>query len=158
MSAPRWAMEATVQPLKVYIGYDDAERQAYDLAVASLRGRASIPVDVTPLDICRLAESGLIRRPTDRRGHRYDLLSNAPASTDFAISRFLVPILAQTGPALFVDSDVVFLADVANLLAYIELFDFPLMCVKHEYTPRTGPKMDGQVQTSYARKNWSSHT
>jgi len=31
-----------------------------------------------------------------------------------------------------------------------------LMCVKHDYQPSTREKMDGQIQTPYARKNWSS--
>ncbi len=29
-------------------------------------------------------------------------------------------------------------------------------CVKHQYKPVLGIKMDGQIQTAYARKNWSS--
>jgi hypothetical protein len=28
--------------------------------------------------------------------------------------------------------------------------------VKHDHQPQSGMKMDGQIQTSYARKNWSS--
>jgi hypothetical protein len=103
--------------LRVYIGYDIREPETYRVAERSLRRNASIPVEVTPLSSARLAESGLLRRPTDLRGQRYDIHSNAPASTEFAISRFLVPILAQTGWALFCDSDVVFLGDVAELLS-----------------------------------------
>jgi hypothetical protein len=30
------------------------------------------------------------------------------------------------------------------------------MCVKHHYAPKEESKMDGQVQTQYVRKNWSS--
>ncbi len=29
-------------------------------------------------------------------------------------------------------------------------------CVQHDYQPKGGVKMDGKVQTSYPRKNWSS--
>ena len=141
--------------MKVYIGQDDAEPEAYAVAEASLRGRSTIPVDVTPLNITRLAEVGLLRRPRDTRGHRYDILSNAPASTDFAISRFLVPILAQSGWALFVDCDVIFKANIAELLALADE-RYALMCVQHAYSPSTGSKMDSQVQTRYPRKNWSS--
>lgn len=147
--------------MKVFIGYDDAEPQAYDLAVASLRGRASIPVDVTPLDARRLAEHGLLRRTIDKRqgpsgrGGHYDFASNAPASTDFAISRFLVPILAQSGWALFCDCDVVALADIAELEQIADP-RYAVMCVQHQYQPRAGFKMDGQAQTRYPRKNWSS--
>ncbi|WP_143074774.1 hypothetical protein [Methylobacterium sp. ap11] len=28
--------------------------------------------------------------------------------------------------------------------------------VQHDYVPRSASKMDGQVQTTYPRKNWSS--
>jgi hypothetical protein len=31
-----------------------------------------------------------------------------------------------------------------------------VMCVQHDYKPKEGTKMDGQVQTVYPRKNWSS--
>ena len=30
------------------------------------------------------------------------------------------------------------------------------MCAQHDYTPKEGIKMDGQTQTVYPRKNWSS--
>lgn len=141
--------------MRVFIGYDAREAAAYEIAVSSLVRRASQPVSVTPLNSQRLAESGLLRRPTDLRGQRYDIFSNAPASTDFAISRFLVPMLAQTGWALFTDSDVIFLEDVAKLFALAD-DRYAVMCVKHDYAPVAGRKMDNQVQTVYPRKNWSS--
>lgn len=141
--------------MKVYIGYDAREPDAYEVAVSSLRRRASAAVSVTPLDIRRLEAWGLLRRPTDLRGQRYDLPSNAPASTEFAISRFLVPMMAQTGWALFVDGDVVFLEDVAHLFALADP-RYAVMCVQH--APQIGAlqKMDGQAQLAYPRKNWSS--
>ena len=141
--------------MRVYIGSDSRERRAYAVAEKSLRRRASIPVEVTPLCANRLAATGLLNRPTDHRGGLYDLHSNAPASTEFAISRFLVPHLAQAGWVLFVDSDVVFLADVAELFALADP-QYAVMVVKHRYEPATGTKMDGQVQTAYPRKCWSS--
>lgn len=141
--------------LKVFIGYDHREPRSYQVAVNSLLKHSSIPVDVTPLDINRLAETGLLRRPQDTRGQRYDILSNAAASTEFAISRFLVPILAQTGYALFADSDVVFMDDVAELMKLADP-QYAVQCVKHSYAPNESTKMDGQAQLIYARKNWSS--
>jgi lipopolysaccharide biosynthesis glycosyltransferase len=141
--------------MKVYLGYDSHEPTAYEVAVSSLVRRASATVSVTPLDIRRLESWGLLRRPTDLRGQRYDLPSNAPASTEFAISRFLVPMLAQTGWALFADSDVVFLDDVAELFGLADP-QYAVMCVQH--APQAGAlrKMDGQIQLPYPRKNWSS--
>lgn len=144
-----------MKPLKVYLGYDSREPRAYKVAEASLLANASVPVDVTPLNSQRLAEHGLLRRPTDTRGQRYDLPSNAPASTEFAISRFLVPLLAQTGWALFCDSDVVFMGDVAGLFALADPA-YAVQVVRHEFDNLGGSKMDNQVQTAYPRKLWSS--
>ena len=141
--------------LNVYLGFDSREPESYRVAVKSLHKHASQPVHVTPLRSDKLAEVGLLRRPQDTRGQRYDILSNAAASTEFAISRFLVPILAQTGWALFADSDVVFMDDVAKLFALADS-RYAVMVVKHEYTPQEGTKMDGQAQLVYGRKNWSS--
>jgi len=142
-------------PAQVYIGYDNQQDLAYQVAAASLLRRASISVKVCGLDARKLASSGMLRRTVDTRRGRYDLSSNAPCATDFAISRFLVPLLAQSGWALFVDCDVLFLADIAELFARAD-DSKALMVVKHQYRPRRGRKMDGKKQTVYARKNWSS--
>jgi lipopolysaccharide biosynthesis glycosyltransferase len=139
----------------VYIGYDRREPRSYEAAVRSLHLNADDPVIVHKLDSERLADTGLLRRPQDTRGQRYDILSNANASTEFAISRFLVPILQQSGWALFVDSDVIFLGDVADLFALADPSK-AVMCVKHQQEGGPSTKMDGQLQQFYARKNWSS--
>ena len=139
---------------RVYIGFDQREAAAYAVAEKTLKKHSPSAV-VTPLKADRLAASGLLRRPQDRRGLIYDLPSNAPCSTDFAISRFLVPHLAQTGWALFVDADVVFLADVAELFDQADQSK-AVMVVKHNNGHVAGTKMDGQEQVLYPRKNWSS--
>lgn len=139
---------------RVYIGFDQREAAAYAVAEKTLKKHSPCAV-VTPLKADRLAASGLLRRPQDRRGLIYDILSNAPCSTEFAISRFLVPHLAQTGWALFVDADVVFLADVAELFDQADQ-DKAVMVVKHNNGHVAGTKMDGQEQLLYPRKNWSS--
>lgn len=140
--------------MKIYIGYDERERHAYDVAVKSASKYA---VDITPLEISRLAERGLLRRPVDKRGGKtYDIYSNAHASTDFAASRFLVPIIHQTGWCLFTDCDVVFMADPNELWSYADS-RYAVMVVNHEQeVGRDSVKMDGQPQAFYARKNWSS--
>jgi lipopolysaccharide biosynthesis glycosyltransferase len=120
----------------------------------SLKTRSGI--EATPLDAERLAASGILRRTTDTRGGQiYDLPSNAPCSTRFAISRFLAPILAQTGWCLFADADVVFLADVKDLFALAD-DRYAVMCVKHQQRVTETLKMDGQPQLQYHRKNWTS--
>jgi lipopolysaccharide biosynthesis glycosyltransferase len=84
----------------------------------------------------------------------YDLASNALCSTEFAVSRFLVPILCQSGWALFTDCDVVFMANPRALMALVEE-DKAVMVVKHNHHGE-GLKMGGMTQTDYPRKNWSS--
>ena len=58
------------------------------------------------------------------------------------------------GWALFIDSDII-LEDVDNLFALADE-KYAVMCVQHDYKPKPGLKMDGQLQTVYPRKNWSS--
>lgn len=139
--------------MNVYLGYDPRESDAYRVAEKSLK-RVSPWAKPQRLDADRLAAYGLLRRPTDLRGGIYDLPSNAPASTAFHVSRFLVPHLCQSGWALFADCDVVFLCDVAELFALADPTK-AVMVVKHEQAG-AGMKMDGQVQSAYTRKNWSS--
>lgn len=140
--------------MKVWIGHDRREQAAYDVAVRSLCARTR-GVELEPLKLDRLAATGLLRRSTDARGQLYDLPSNAPCATEFAISRFLVPILCQSGWALFVDCDVVFMADAAELFALADPAK-AVMVVKHANGHYAGTKMDGQAQQLYPRKNWSS--
>jgi hypothetical protein len=139
--------------VKVFIGYDEREKLAFEVACKTLRDVSSLTA--TPLDNDRLAAAGLLWRPVDTRGRKYDIVSNAYCSTDFANSRFLTPLLAQTGWALFVDADVVFLQDPAGLLAHADPRK-AVMVVQHPQSGSSGVKMDGQVQEAYLRKNWSS--
>lgn len=115
----------------------------------------------------RLREQQLYWRPTEKRGERLiDVLSRrgpsktSPAyggemSTEFAISRFLVPHMATSGWALFMDGDVL-VRD--NLVRLFEQADpqYAVMCVKHVHVPAGDLKMGDQLQTAYKRKNWSS--
>lgn len=145
-----------IEPLRVYVGYDSREDDAYRVCEDSLRRTATAPVVVTPIRLQKAERLGLIDRPWRIcRGSIWDVPSEAPQSTEFAISRFLVPILAQSGWALFVDCDVVFCRDVYELFALRDP-RFALQCVKHGELTDTAPKMDGQPQTVYSRKNWSS--
>jgi lipopolysaccharide biosynthesis glycosyltransferase len=66
-----------------------------------------------------------------------------------------VPIICQDGFALFTDCDVVFLDDVNKMLSEIKPGK-AVYVVKHNHDGSETLKMDGQKQTSYPRKNWSS--
>lgn len=140
---------------KVFVGYDPREAEAFAVCVQSIKRHAwDMPVYGICLD--EVEAAGLYWRALEKRnGQLWDTISEAPMSTQFAISRFLTPHLAGGGWALFMDCDMMLRTDIN------ELFDaadprYAVMCVKHKHEPCTTIKMDGQLQTLYARKNWSS--
>ena len=140
--------------MKVYIGSDPREQAAVEVAVKTLRRVSGIQAELLQLD--RLVSIGLLRRIADTRGGQaFDMVSGAPMSTEFAISRFLVPILCQQGWALFTDCDMVFLRDPQEMLAEIEPGK-AVYVVQHDHKPSEQYKMVNQIQTTYPRKNWSS--
>lgn len=146
---------------KIYIGYDRRETLAYDVARSSILRRTSKPKTtiIHPLELNQLSIGGkfpLLTRPVEiRDGKMWCPISQAPMATEFAISRFCVPFLQKKGWALFVDCDVVCLADITELFALADE-KYAVMCVKHEHKPTETTKMDAQMQTTYSRKNWSS--
>ena len=143
--------------LKVFVGFDPREALAYQVCVASLLARSSLRLEVTPLVQAHLRAVGLYSRPECWRGkQRWDEISQAPVSTEFALTRFLVPRLAGfAGWALYCDCDFLWRADIAELLALTEP-DKAVMLVPHDHRPEETVKMDGRLQVGYPRKNWSS--
>lgn len=131
--------------------------RVWNVAARSLLRHASSAVDVERLDMIHLRHRGLYRRPTEARAHGYwDVISDAPMSTGHAISRFLVPALCDyAGWALFTDGDVLFRRDIAQLYALADPRK-AVQVVQHQHAPSATVKMEGQAQTLYARKNWSS--
>jgi len=130
--------------MKVFVGYDTREDIAYQVCKHSIVSKQP-EADVRPLKQQELRDAGWYTRPVDKL-----------ASTEFTFTRFLVPELANfEGWALFMDCDMILTTDIK------ELFDqaddkYAVMCVKHDYKVKEGTKMDGQKQTVYPRKNWSS--
>ena len=134
-----------MEPLRVYVGWDSREDIAYQVCKQSILDHASVPVKVIPLKQDDLRKKGIYTRSVDQL-----------ASTEFTFTRFLVPYLAgYTGWALFIDCDFVFLDDVKKIFDQAD-DKYAIMCAQHDYTPKEGTKMDGQVQHVYPRKNWSS--
>ena len=128
----------------VFVGYDTREDIAYQVCEFSIK-RFNADVAITPLVQHELRQKKIYWREIDKL-----------ASTEFTFTRFLVPHLMNfKGWALFIDCDIVFLEDVNNLFSLAD-DRYAVMCVKHEFNPKPGLKMDGQVQTVYPRKNWSS--
>lgn len=143
--------------LDVYVGWDSREHEAFRVAAHSVNARSSRIARVHRLDAADLYQRRLYWRPIEKHnGHgAHDHLSGYSQSTEFAVTRFLVPYIHKTGWALFVDCDMVFLGDVAELFALADE-RYAAMVVKHDYTPQQQLKMDGQPQRAYPRKNWSS--
>ena len=130
--------------MKVFVGYDTREDMAYQVCKHSIE-RHSPTAEVIPLKQNDLRDSGWYNRPVDKL-----------ASTEFTFTRFLVPELANfNGWAVFMDCDMLLRTDIAELFAQTDETK-AVMCVQHDYAPKEGTKMDGQKQTVYPRKNWSS--
>lgn len=131
--------------LQIFIGYDPKESVAYYTLAHSILRRASVPVTIAPLMQSQL--KGIYTRP---RG--------PTESTEFSLTRFLVPHLAgYRGWSVFMDCDMLCRSDIAELAAQIERQpDKAVLVCKHDYVPKTERKFLDQVQTKYARKNWSS--
>jgi|TARA_B100001094_G_scaffold211272_1_gene205168 lipopolysaccharide biosynthesis glycosyltransferase len=130
--------------MKIFVGYDTREDIAYQVCKHSILARQP-DADVRPLKQKELREAGWYNRPIDKL-----------ASTEFTFTRFLIPELTNfKGWAVFMDCDMILTTDIK------ELFDqaddkYAVMCVQHDYKVKEEFKMDGQKQTIYPRKNWSS--
>ena len=130
--------------MKVFVGYDTREDIAYQVCKHSIESKQP-EARVRPLKQQELRDAGWYTRGIDKL-----------ASTEFTFTRFLIPELCNfKGWALFMDCDMILKTDIK------ELFDqaddkYAVMCVQHDYSPSATTKMDGQAQTIYPRKNWSS--
>ena len=131
--------------LNIYVGYDSKEDIAYRVCKYSILKRSRSPIKITSLKLYELVAKNLYKRDIDPL-----------ASTEFTYSRFLVPALNNyNGWAIFCDCDFIFFEDISNILVDIDQSK-AVYCVQHDYTPKEKHKMDGQKQTIYPRKNWSS--
>lgn len=136
-----------MHPLRIFIGYDTKETVAYHVLAHSILRHASGPVSIIPLVQSQLRTMGYYTR---QRG--------ATESTEFSMTRFLVPFLCDyAGYAVFFDCDMLCQGNVYDLLTRVQA-DTPraVWCAQHDYVPKTATKFLGQAQTAYPRKNWSS--
>lgn len=131
--------------LNVFIGYDRQEPVAYHVLSHSILRRSSVPVSIAPLKRKLLG-----RMYTRKRG--------PTESTEFSLTRFLVPALSGfRGWSVFMDCDMLCRMDFAAVARQIERqSDKAVLVCKHGYTPSRGRKFLNHVQTVYPRKNWSS--
>jgi hypothetical protein len=150
------------EPLTVYIGFDSKEPAAFHVLSHSILTRASEPVRIVPLRQDTLRQAGIYTRergPTE--------------STEFSLTRFLVPYLSGfQGHSVFLDCDMLCRVDITDLWDEISRqmecrneyhwprraytpFKAVLVC-QHDYQPSQTVKFLGNAQTVYPRKNWSS--
>ncbi len=123
---------------RVFIGHDPRETVAVSVLTESIQARATRPIQVAHIRQEQLADV-------------FDRPPSPLQSTAFSSSRFLVPWLCDyQGWALFIDADMLCLADLAELW---ELRDgrYAVQVVKHEHRCRAGVKFQGMPQTPYAR-------
>jgi len=132
------------EEINIFIGWDSREDIAYQVCKHSIERRTK-KANVHALKQNKLRQEELYWREPDEL-----------ASTEFTFTRFLIPeIMEYNGWALFMDCDMLVTTDIK------ELFDqrddqYAVMCVKHDYKPKSLIKMDGKPQLMYPRKNWSS--
>ena len=130
--------------MKVYVGWDSREDIAYQVCQHSIK-RKDPDAEVIPLKQNDMRQDGIYTRAVDKL-----------ASTEFTFSRFFVPYLNDyKGWAVFCDCDFVWRVPTTELEQYCD-DSKAVVCVQHDYKPKESRKMDGQVQTVYPRKNWSS--
>jgi hypothetical protein len=143
--------------MSIWLGFDSREADAYAVARSSIRKVTTLPARINALVLDELRGRGLYTRPHEKReGCRiWDVVSGAPCATEFSNSRFLVPHLAGSGFALFMDCDVLVRRNLRDLFDLADPSK-AVQVVKHRHVPTTATKMDRQVQTTYGRKNWSS--
>lgn len=140
----------------IWIGFDQREAAAFAVTRQSIQDYLTMPIPVHGLVLDDLVKRGLYTRPTERRlGRLYDVISEHEMATEFAVSRFLVPHLAKEGWALFMDCDMLLRSNIGRVFDGLDGRK-AVYCVKHEHVPANAVKMDNQVQSRYARKNWSS--
>jgi len=130
-----------MKTLSIFIGFDSTEIATYQVCSYSIIKNSTVPISITPINIRHL--------------HGFTN-TDFKASTQFAFTRFLVPYLSDyDGYSLFMDSDMLVRSDISKLFAhYDEVSD--VMCVKHDYIPKSHIKFLGHEQTTYRYKNWSS--
>jgi len=130
--------------LTVYVGWDSREDISYQVCEHSIKRRDPCAT-VVPLKQKDMRVNGVYHREVDKL-----------ATTEFTFTRFFVPYLQNyQGWAVFCDCDFLWTVPTTDLKQFCDP-NKAVVVVQHDYTPKEGMKMDGQKQTVYPRKNWSS--
>src|SRR2546430_16686436 len=105
--------------LQVHIGYDPRESVAFYTLAHSIFARSSIPLSIAPL----------MRR---HLGHLYTRPRGPTEATEFSLTRFLVPALADyRGWSFFMDCALLFRSYIAWLAALFVSQAYQVLVVCH---------------------------
>jgi lipopolysaccharide biosynthesis glycosyltransferase len=147
----------------VFIGYDEREKEAYEVCKYTIEKYASEPVRVLPLDHRVLRGLKMFNREwkiVGEDGTYLDKNDGRPFSTQFSHSRFVVPhyanYLGYEGMVMFVDPDFLFCDDVVQAFKEAKENHQLVSVVKHEFHSERDTKLDNRTQRNYKRKLWSS--
>lgn len=129
--------------VNLYIGHDEKMATNTHVMIDSILEYTTVPVRIS------LIQTHLIKE--------YTRPIHPNQSTSFSFSRFLVPYLNNyQGWALFMDSDMLFLDDIAKLWN-LKDSKFDVQVVQHaDYVCNNSNKFFNIQQTNYLKKNWSS--
>lgn len=138
-------MKTQIDNAVVWIGHDAPTPMLTEICEHSLLENSTMPTEVRVLDQEELRSMSLYQRSRDSH-----------STTQHTFTRFLVPrLMNYQGWAVYCDSDFVWIADIAELLALAD-DRYAVMVVKHDYRSTSRVKRNGQPQANYPRKNWSS--
>lgn len=161
----------------VFIGFDDREKEAYQVAKYSIEKYSKdldpeINLVIHKLEHKPLRSSGLFTRPftvEGTTGQYIDGIDGKPFSTQFTFTRFLVPELwknlsdpNKSPLVMFVDCDFLWLDNLKKMFKQIEQDKMknqgkaPVYCTQHDYKPKSSIKMDNINQTAYNMKLWAA--
>jgi hypothetical protein len=129
--------------INIFVGYDSNEKIAHHVLTESILRRSTKPVAITPIYLPNIKDDFVRER-------------NNISATEFSFSRFIIPhLMNYQGWALFMDCDMLMMADIAELWRLRD-DKYAVQVCKHDYTPKDETKFLGQIQTKYIKKNWSS--
>jgi len=132
-----------MEPIRIFIGFDQREAVAYHTLCQSILSRASVPVSFIPVKRSMMKE--FHSRPIDEK-----------QSNEFSFTRFLVPYMSGfNGFSIFMDCDMLVTTDIKELWDLRDPF-CSVQVVKHNYEPKNKYKYLGTTQYPYPKKNWSS--
>ena len=110
------------KPLRIYVGYDPREHDAYEVCKYSILHNTEANVEIIPIKQKKLRKQDIYWREDDPL-----------SSTEFTFTRFLIPYLAEyNGWALFIDCDFVFTDDIQKLFDHAN-DKYAVMCAQHDY-------------------------